>query len=125
MNRKKVLEEILKIVVLRHYAPSINIAVLLPTFDEVKRFRKDIQQTYDELPPWLRPTPERDTIRQLEFDHCRIILIHSVKEFHGRTLDIIYAASNLPSSTRYEFEEECIIHHLRGSTSRMETFENI
>lgn len=124
MNRTEVIEEIAKIVVLSTLGRHVTLAVVLPTFTDVKEFRKELGLLFTKVPSWLMPNIRMDTIRRIDFGNSTILLSHSALSFRSRTLNRIYMASDLPAWTKRELSELGVVFQLVGNTSKMVTFDN-
>lgn len=89
-TRDEVLGTLAQSVVYLQGQVAFNVAVILPNFNEVKKFSSDLYAKLDELPDWLDVQVHTRTIRKCDFGMSRIIFTHNPSHLKGYSLDCLY-----------------------------------
>lgn len=88
MTRDEVLDRLGQCLV--YLQNNSNIAVILPNFNEVRRFSKDFYHRLDQLPAWLGVSVERRTVRQCDWLGGRILFVSNPDQLKGWSMNVIY-----------------------------------
>lgn len=65
-------------------------AVVLPNYDEVKKFSKSLYNMLDELPAWLEVTTQYRSVRKCEWVSSKILFVHNPTHLKGYSIDCLY-----------------------------------
>jgi hypothetical protein len=89
MNRDEVLTRLGQNIVFTQGIP-INVAVILPTFDEVKRFSRDFYNRLDQLPAWLGVNVDGRTVSKCTWDNSNLLFVSNPDRLKGRSINVMY-----------------------------------
>lgn len=88
MNRDELLTRLGQTLVLLRN--DLSIAVILPNYDEVKRFSRDFYARLDQLPAWLGVEMTSKTIGKCEWHYGKILFVNKTDRLKGHSLNVIY-----------------------------------
>lgn len=74
---------------------SRAIGIIMPTFEDVKRVRREFDVLVNTIPEFLMPEVRHNTIRNYKFGDSEYIWMHGRNAGKGRTLSVLYLSSRL------------------------------
>jgi hypothetical protein len=74
---------------------NTTVGIILPTFEDVKRVRKEFGMLVNTIPNFLMPEVRYNTIRNYKFGDSEYIWMHGRNAGKGRTLSQLYLSSRL------------------------------
>lgn len=100
MNRQEAVTQIAQLCVL---TTDKTIGVILPSFEDVKLFKKELVAKLDEVPEWLMTCPVQNTRIIRTRDGTQIRFLTSGHETRGLTFNGFYISSRLTEEQKSEY----------------------
>lgn len=122
MTRQKLIVRLAQMVV-QLPARAINTGIILPRFDDIKKFRKEFDVLMHTVPDFLMPEVQYATLRQYEFGYSRHIWISNPTHSKGRSFDQLYLSSRLTEEDKQK-HLFCFLPMI-GSINNIHTFDDM
>jgi hypothetical protein len=90
MTRSEVLTRLAQQVVYLQGQFANTTAVVLPNFEEVRKFSKSLYDMLDELPDWLEVATQYRTYKKCEWVSSKILFVHNPTHLKGYSIDCLY-----------------------------------
>ena len=117
MNRQEAITQIAQLCVLSN---EKTIGVILPSFEDVKLFQKELVAKLDEVPNWLLKRTVQN-VKVIKTENGTLIrFLNSVRQSRGMTFDAFYISSRLTKEQRSEY----VFSYLTMPHRTMITFED-
>ena len=104
-----------------------TVGIIMPTFEDVKRIRKEFGMLVDTIPDFLMPEVRYSTIRDFEFGDNRYWWMHGRNASKGRTLSQLYLSSRLTEEDLKDHLFSLIpaMSFTAGGVNNIHTFDDI
>ena len=114
MTRDEVITQLSQYVVLHTQWPCL--CVMLPSYSEVKEFRKDFTSKINEIPKWLMPEVKRDLIVEFGWCYGKILFVHNPRHLQGRSITSLYRSKRCMDGSKKDYEHHNLIAILTQTT---------
>lgn len=104
-----------------------TVGIIMPTFEDVKRIRREFEVLVNTIPDFLMPEVRYSTIRDFEFGNNRYIWMHGRNAGKGRTLSQLYLSSRLTEEDLKDHLFSLIpaMSFTAGGVNNIHTFDDI
>lgn len=117
MNRQEAIIQLAQLCVL---TTDKTIGVLLPSFEDVKLFQRELVAKLDEVPKWLLKLTTRN-VKHIETENGTTMwFLHSGRSSRGRTFNAFYISSRLTDEQKSEY----VFSYLTMPHQTLITFED-
>lgn len=122
MTRKELLTKLAQVIILSPTA-SETVGIILPSFNEVKRFNYNLCCMLHTVPNWLdMGQVTKKTIRQIDHGYYgTIIFLNNIHHARGRSFNKMYISSNCTEDQKTQFMFSIMPTMVNG---KVETFED-
>lgn len=126
MTRQELVTRLAQLVVHgSHFNKTVGI--IMPTFEDVKRIKKEFDVLVNTIPDFLMPEVRYDTIRNYKFGNGEYIWMHGRNAGKGRTLNQLYLSSRLTEEDLKDhlFSLIPVMSVTAGGVNNIHTFDDV